>query len=302
MSKSDNPQRVGLIGWPVEHSISPVMLNAAFDALDLNWRYDLYPISPDQFDQGIADLRAMGIRGFNITIPHKQTIIDHVDSLQQETQVIGAVNTVVAHQLDTGIRWEGTNTDCSGFLKDLIACIGDPQPQQRAIILGAGGAARSAVFMLARLNYQIVLVCRDSNKGLQLIRDIQRGLYGNRSADAVVTTQMRMQMRTIPWANLAQISGSVDLIVNCTPVGMWPNVDASPWPDDIPLPVGATIYDMIYRPEQTRLMQQANAAGLPAYNGLGMLVQQGAAAFEIWTGQQAPLAVMQQAAKRALQL
>lgn len=293
--------RVGLVGWPVEHSLSPTMFNALFEALDMPWNYETFAVEPADLAGMVSLLHEQGVRGFNVTVPHKRSIISLLDNIRPEARVIGAVNTVIPMDGDTA-RWQGTNTDIIGFHQDISSLMEPPEQGSYALILGAGGAARAAAYVLARTGYRLFIVSRDPARGLELIRDIQSGLAasGAGEADSFGSTQWRMQMRTIPWERLGQIKADIRLVVNCTPVGLWPDVNSSPWPEEVPLPPLATVYDMVYRPQETRLMQQARAAGLPAFNGLGMLVQQGAAAFELWTGKPARTDIMLAAAQRVL--
>lgn len=266
-------QRVGLIGWPVEHSISPAMHNAAFAALGLTeWRYDKMAIPPDVIKLSLRELRQHGYIGVNVTVPHKGAVLPFVRP-DEIAKAIGAVNTIDFRDN------RGTNTDVSGFMSDLAAH-GIDVAGKRVIVLGAGGAARSAVYGLHQAGAQIAIANRTPDKA----RFLAQGL----GVDAQVI-------------HLADVDAlEADLVVNCTTVGMWPRVDESPWPADIALPRGAVVYDMIYRPARTRLMAQAEAAGLQAVGGLGMLVRQGAAAFALWTGQDAPLDVMFAAARAEL--
>ncbi len=299
MSTAKAAKTVGLIGWPVEHSASPVMFNAAFEALGLNWRYEAFPVPPEKLERTLRDLHARGVLGFNVTVPHKQAILPHLDSILPEARAVGAVNTVTALADPTPI-WQGTNTDILGFQRDLLIHLPDPRPGMLALILGAGGAAHAATYVLARLGFQIMIVSRTPGRGLELIRSIQSGLRLGDAEHPIESTQWRMQIRTMTPDRLAELKTPIDLIVNCTPVGMWPNTEASPWPDGVPFPPTAFVYDMVYRPEQTLLVRQAQATGLNAVSGLGMLVQQGAAAFQRWTGTEAPIALMLDAARQVL--
>jgi shikimate dehydrogenase len=294
-------QEVGLIGWPVAHSVSPAMFDAAFAALGLNWTYEIFPIQPKDVRSGLQTLRERGLHGFNVTVPHKSAIIPYLNTILPEAKTLGAVNTVTAvHEKTT--YWEGTNTDIDGFQHDLLAHIRPPRPGAQALVLGAGGAARAAVYVLARLGFQVLIASRNPAHGLDVIRAVQAGLMlANPARGQIESTQWRMQFRTLPFDRLHEIKNRVDLIVNCTPVGMWPHVDESPWPDKVPLPLDATVYDMVYRPARTRLLRQAEAAGLVGISGLGMLVRQGAAAFRRWTGLEAPYEIMFNAARQMLE-
>lgn len=303
--KNGDVQQVGLLGWPVAHSVSPAMFNAAFESLGMNWRYTAFAVAPDQLKQTLHDLQRQGVRGLNVTVPHKQAVIPFVDVLHAEAKAVGAVNTITFTNSGGTVKLHGTNTDIEGFRTDLVAFLDmDETRPLRALVLGSGGAARAATYVLAQLGYQITVVARNPNRALELIRDVQIGFATPaRAIPADITsTQWRMKMVTVPWDRLGQVSSRADLIVNCTPVGMWPQDNESPWPDHVPIPATAIVYDMVYRPTKTRLIRQAEAAGARAIGGLGMLVKQGAAAFRLWTGQEAPLDVMTQAAQKALEL
>ncbi len=272
--------KVGIIGWPIEHSLSPIMHNAAFRALGMDdWQYDAMPIPPDIVHYGIIQPQRHGYIGLNVTIPHKEAVMFYVKP-DDVARAIGAVNTV-------DLRGEpiGTNTDVTGFIDDLHAH--DVQLKgERVIVLGAGGAARAAVYGLAREGAQVIVVNRTKIRAQEMVANLalNAGVQG-------------VDVQTLDEA----VEQPVSLIVNCTSVGMWPNTEATPWIEGVPFPKGVTVYDMVYRPEVTRLMKQAEQHGGRAIGGLGMLVRQGAAAFKLWTGRDAPLEVMFAALKEALQ-
>lgn len=257
--------KVGVIGWPVEHSLSPVMHNAAFAALGMaDWYYDRIAIPPDIVRLSLRELRDHGYIGLNVTVPHKQAVMPFVKA-DAIARAVGAVNTI---DFRTN---EGTNTDVIGFMDDLTAHAIDVRGQ-RVLVLGAGGAARAAVFGLVRAGAEVLVV----NRTLERAQNLAIDLGGS--------------IRALPFEQV--VHEPVTLIVNCTSVGMWPHTHESPWPQELPLPRDAIVYDMIYRPAKTQLMLQAEAAGLRAIGGLGMLARQGAAAFQRWTGVRAPLDVM----------
>ncbi|NWG17368.1 MAG: shikimate dehydrogenase [Chloroflexi bacterium] len=253
------------------------MHNAAFAALGLDdWSYELLPIPPDIVRQGLRTLRDEGgFIGVNVTVPLKQAVMPYIKP-DDRARAVGAVNTINFRDNT------GTNTDVAGFLGDLEAN-GVTVPGRRVIVLGAGGAARAAVYGLARAGARVTVVNRTPEKARLMLADLalSAGIQG-------------VEAKTLDEA-LEQ--DGVSLIVNCTSVGMWPHVDDSPWISGLPFPRGVTVYDMVYRPAMTRLMRQAEAAGGSVIGGLGMLVRQGAAAFEIWTGQPAPVEVMFEAAR-----
>lgn len=273
-------QLIGLIGWPVSHSFSPAMHNAAAQALGLNWVYVPLPVPPDKLATAVSSLSALGFRGVNVTVPHKQTVIPLLDELKPGAQAIGAVNTIM---VGADGRLTGRNTDWSGFLADLQAH-DVPVAGRDCLILGAGGSARAVAYGLATARARVHLLARRVAQAEGLIVDLRPSL-----PQAAFTSQSFTQLADVA-AKL-----TAPLIVNCTPLGMTPNEACSPWPTDVLFPSDATVYDLVYNPRRTRLMQQAEAAGCQAINGLGMLVQQGAKAFALWTGQEPDTAVMQQA-------
>ncbi len=271
-------KRVGVIGYPVEHSLSPVMHNAAFRALGMNdWRYDAMSIPPDILRLGLREPRNHGYIGINVTVPHKEAIMRFVRP-DEKARAIGAVNTVDFRD------GSGTNTDADGFLGDLAAH-DVPVAGRRALVLGAGGAARAAVYGLARTGAEVAIVNRTRSRAEQLAAHLaaSAGIGGLILLSAEEAAQWGM-----------------DLIVNCTSVGLHPHVSQSPWRRDLPFPAGVAVYDMVYRPARTALMRQCEARGGRAIGGLGMLARQGAIAFERWTGVEPPIETMIKALQEAL--
>jgi shikimate dehydrogenase len=271
--------KVGVIGWPVEHSISPAMHNAAFQALGLtDWFYDRIAIPPDIVGHSLRTLRDEGgYVGLNVTVPHKQAVMRYVKP-DEIARALGAANTIDFRD-DTA-----TNTDVAGLIDDLLA--NDVRlAGENVVVLGAGGAARAAVYGLVHAGARVGVVNRTREKAQVMLADLtlSAGIRG---------------VEVLSLEEAAQ--GDVSLIVNCTPAGMWPHEDASPWPENVPFPRGVTVYDMIYRPRFTRLMATAETHGGRAIGGLGMLVRQGAASFVKWTGVEPPVEVMFEAAEAAL--
>ena len=271
--------RVGIIGWPLGHSLSPAMHNAAFQALGMaDWQYDLLPIPPDELGSHLRKLRDEGgYRGLNVTIPLKEAVLPYV-APDKTAAALGAVNTI-----DFRTK-RGHNTDAGGLLADLKAQ-GVRLPRRRTLVLGAGGAARAALYALARAGAVLALHNRTVARAERLIADLGGQVELLRPEELAT------------WRPL--------LVVNCTSVGMEQAGDAtatqaSPWPERTPVPTRMTVYDMVYRPARTQLMAQVEAQGGRGISGLGMLVQQGALSFEIWTGRKAPVAAMRAAAEREL--
>ena len=271
-------KRVGVVGWPIEHSLSPVMHNAAFQALGMDdWVYDAMAVPPDIPRHAVIEPKRHGYIGLNVTVPFKQAVMTYVHP-DDKARAIGAVNTIIYGD-DIG-----TNTDVDGIIDDLLAH--DVALEgERVIVLGAGGAARAAVYGLWQQGADVVVVNRTLSRAQDMLMQLTMS-GGVQNVQAVTLDEA--------------VEREPSLIVNCTSAGLWPDVDTSPWVDGIALPRGITVYDMVYRPAKTRLMQQVEQAGGRAIGGLGMLVRQGAASFRLWTGVEPPVDVMYKAAEDAL--
>ncbi len=272
-------KRVGVIGFPVEHSLSPIMHNAAFAALGMrDWQYDAMSIPPDILRLGLREPKNHGYIGINVTVPHKEAIMEYVRP-DEKARAIGAVNTV---DFRNNV---GTNTDADGLINDLranqVAIRG-----QRVLVLGAGGAARAAVYGLLREGASVVIVNRTKSRADKLVAQLRAS--ARVKGAAVMTLD-----QAADWG--------MSLIVNCTSVGLHPHIEQSPWIHGVPFPEGLTVYDMVYRPANTALMQQCIAHGGRAIGGLGMLARQGAIAFELWTGVEPPIDLMVRALQEALE-
>ena len=266
--------RLGVLGWPVAHSRSPAMHNGALAHLGMkDWRYQLLPVPPELFDQATRALGAAGFVGANVTIPHKHAALGLADEGSQAAREIGAANTL-SFSADGTIAAE--NTDAPG----LIAALGRPLRGLRALVLGAGGSARAAVWALREQGAAEVLVWnRTSARAEQLARDLG--------------------------ATAVRRPGPADLLVNCTSVGLNPLERSASEPEALNL-LGLTfdgvgkysyVVDLVYRPDPTPLLAAAQAHGLPIVDGLDVLVAQGALSFELWTARKAPLEVMREAAR-----
>jgi shikimate dehydrogenase len=311
---------VGLIGWPVEHSRSPAMHNAAFAALGLDWRYILLPTPPDQIEAVVARIRSGELQGANVTIPHKQAVMPLLDEIDPAAQAVGAVNTIVKQSA----RLIGFNTDTLGFKRSLIET-GVEVNDQPCAVLGAGGSARAVVYVLRELGAHVTVYARDVAKAQAMLnsltvpslsiechseaRSAEESLplignpvddHGDSSLPAKRVAQNDTIDRVSQLTQLSDIDPTTSLIVNTTPVGLSPNADASLWSDDVPFPKQVLIFDLLNNPTITRLMKQAAQAGLRAVNGWDMLVYQGAAAFEKWTGVEPPVDVMKQALAQSM--
>jgi shikimate dehydrogenase len=282
---SGSTQIVGLLGWPVSHSLSPAMHNAAFEYLNLDWRYVPLPVDPARtgaIPQAVAGLLALGLRGANVTVPHKQAVMSCVDRLAPAAEAIGAVNTIAVEK-DGSLL--GDNTDAAGFIGDLRDHGLDLQ-DRHVLVLGAGGSARAIVYGLAQAGVaQIAIANRTVAAAQALVAALQPHVRGCSIAAFALP------------ADLKGLAPQADLIVNCTSLGMTPNVDTCPWPQELPFRSGQIVYDLVYNPADTRLLRQAANSGAQAIGGLGMLVWQGAFAFERWTGTPAPVDIMRSAAE-----
>ena len=277
-------QVVGVIGWPIEHSVSPPMHNAAFRALGLDWCYVPLPVEPGKVSGVLQAIRTLGMRGINATVPHKQSLLSLVDELTPAARAIGAVNTVVVRE--DGCL--GHNTDAQGFLRALRESDFEPEGCS-ALVLGAGGASRAVVYALVSVGAHVTVLNRTSEKARALATDF-----------GPVNPEAYLESGALDAETVAQVATDLDLVVNTTPLGMWPHTDATVWPAGVGLPSGALFYDLVYNPRETLLMRQAKEAGSRAVDGLGMLVHQGAEAFALWTGQEPPVDIMYRACTTVL--
>ena len=271
---------LGVIGHPVEHSLSPIMHNAAIAYLGLDYVYLPLPVHPDNLQTAISGFAAIDLVGFNITIPHKQAITPLIAEISPTAKAIGAINTVWQ---TSGGTWAGTNTDVEGFIAPLQTYNRD-WSNQTAIVLGNGGAARAVVAGCAQLGFkETYVVGRNTTKLADFINS-----WGNSALST------RLLVRT--WDKLPSLIPQVNVIINTTPIGMYPNIGESPLSNEemALLATDAIAYDLIYTPSPTKFLQQALAKGATSIDGLEMLVQQGAAALAIWLQQPVPVDVMRQ--------
>jgi shikimate dehydrogenase len=256
------------------------MHNAAFRALGMDgeWLYDAMAIPPDIADYAVREPKRHGYIGLNITIPYKERALRFAIP-DEKARAIGAVNTIDFRDD------RGTNTDVDGLIGDLLAH--DVKLEgERVIVLGAGGAARAAVYGLWRSGADVLVVNRTFERAQEMLLQLTVSA-GIRSARAVTLQD-------------AAAAGAT-LVINATSAGMRPRTETTPWEPDVPVSAGMTLYDMVYTPSTTTLMRQFEQAGNRAIGGLGMLVRQGAAAFQIWTGVMPPVDVMADAARKELQ-
>ena len=273
---------VGLIGYPLGHSVSPSMQQAAFDHYDLDLRYEAWETEPAGFEAVIDRLRQPSTLGANITVPYKEAVVPVVDELDGLALEIGAVNTIV----NRDGRLVGYNTDAGGFLRALRQEGGFEPAGKRVVLLGAGGVARAAGFALARAGVKsFVITDIIMEKAHRLASDLE-------SLGSSVSVAEHF-IEALP---------PCELVVNCTPVGMRDSATDGQSPLGAELtPKGALVYDVVYNPIETPLLLDAKRAGARTLGGLAMLVYQGAMAFELWTGRAAPVDIMFEGAKGALE-
>lgn len=267
---------VGVMGWPLNHTLSPAIHTAAFRRLGIDWAYLTFPVPPQHLAEAIGGLRALGGIGVNVTIPHKEAVIAHLDQLSGDAVAIGAVNTIQR----MGERLIGHNTDVDGFREFVSGDAGIRVEGTDAVVLGAGGAARAVVKALDDLGARsIAIVARSSERGAAL-------------KDLVGTARARVE----PWDRAADLAQEAHMVVNATPLGT---------EGDDPVPgtrwhPGQSVVDLVYLPPTTPMVEAARSAGADAWGGVGMLVRQAAASFQVWTGQDPPLEVMSAAAVHAI--
>ncbi len=274
--------KYGVIGWPISHSKSPLLHNAAFTQLGLLGHYDAIAISPDDLSQKLSALITDGYRGLNVTVPHKEAILPLMTSLTPAAKAIGAVNTVIIGENKTCV---GDNTDAPGFIADLRDHGIDPCVP--AVVLGAGGAARAIIFgLLSAGCKELYLLNRDVNKAHKVASDMR--IY---FPDAVINI-LDNSLQSY------QVASSHSLIINCTSLGL-SKLDVLPWHPEVALSSRHIVYDLIYNPRETDLLQFAAQHQARAISGSGMLIHQAALAFSIWTGETPPIDIMQEAFENA---
>ena len=273
---------LGLIGYPLSHSLSPIIHAAALQSCGLQGDYSIFPNAPhdmDALNSLLARVRMKEIQGLNVTIPHKQTVIQFLDELTPTAKSIGAVNTIYFHDN----KLIGDNTDAPGFLWDVKKFLTTETPHVQlktlketcgesrshgefnVLVLGAGGSARAIVYALLTDSWDVTIAARRIEQANNLAKQFEK-------------------VRVIEYSVQTFKLTNVQLIINTTPVGMAPNTDESPWPQNLRFPSHTAIYDLIYNPRETKLVRDARLQGLQATTGLGMLIEQAALSFEIWTG------------------
>ncbi len=274
----------GVIGDPIEHTMSPAMHNAAFEEMGMDYRYVPFRVRREELGKAVEGMRALNVRGLNVTIPHKVSIIPFLDKLDIMVERVGAVNTIVN---DNGVL-TGYNTDATGFLQALLERGVEPEGKN-VVILGAGGASRAISFILAEKGADLVIL----NRRLELDWAEELAQRISQAFDREV------RALELSEKNLATVLEGAEVLVNATSVGMSPEAEATPVPARLLKP-GLVVFDIVYNPVQTRLLREAEEAGASIISGLDMLVWQGALSFEKWTGRKAPVDLMKREAMKAL--
>ncbi|MEP7284691.1 MAG: shikimate dehydrogenase [Chloroflexota bacterium] len=285
MAANYKSELVGVFGYPVAENPTGVMQEAAFAKLGLDWRYLTIEVKPEALADAMRGLRAMGMQGINLTIPHKVAVMALLDEIAPDAQMIGAVNTVRRD----GTRLIGENTDGKGFMRG-IREEGQIDPKgKRIAVLGAGGAARAITVELALAGAaELLILNRSRERGEAMVNDL--------------TTRTKTNARFQHWTTTYHVPNEVDILVNATSIGLYPDVEAMP---DVTLDgarADLLVCDVIPNPPETPLIKAARAKGLKVLTGLPMLVYQGAIGFEMWTGHKAPEAEMKAALSKAFGL
>ena len=274
---------VALLGDPVEHSLSPLIHNTAFAAQGLNFAFAALPVSRERIEDAVRGLSALHFVGAGVTIPHKQAVLSCLDEWSPRARAVGAANLIVCRP-DGSLL--GDNTDVTGFLAPLLP-FGDRLRDVEMAVLGAGGAARAVAYALLDTfrPRRLALVARTPSRAEALVADLA-GFDERGALEVHDAASARLAVR------------NAHLVVNTTPVGMYPAVDASPWPDAADFGEGHIVYDIVYIPEETRLLADAARRGATVIGGLDMLVEQAAAAYVQWTGRTMPIEAVKDALRK----
>ncbi len=278
MTISGKTRVCGVIGEPIEHTLSPIMHNAAFQALGLDYVFLAFRVKPAEVEAAVNGVRALNIRGLNVTMPHKTAIINHLDRVDLSAQIVNSVNTV----LNKENLLFGFNTDGVGAVKALKEN-GIELKGRKVLLLGAGGAARAIAYALAKEADELSVLNRTVKQAQAIARLLEKSFNKKIASGSLSPTDVELNIR------------DSDILINATSVGMKPKPDESPVAPKM-LRRNMAIMDIVYNPLETRLAKDAKAVGAQVISGVEMLIYQGAASFEIWTGKSAPIEVMRQAA------
>jgi shikimate dehydrogenase len=283
MTISGKTRVCGVIGEPIEHSLSPIMHNAAFQAVGLDYAFLAFRVKPAEVEAAVNGVRALNIRGLNVTMPHKTAIINHLDRVDLSAQIVNSVNTV----LNKENLLFGFNTDGVGAVKALKEN-GVELKGRKVLLLGAGGAARAIAYALAKEADELAVLNRTVKQAQAMARVLEKSFNKKIAAGSLSPNDVETNIR------------DSDILINATSVGMKPKPDESPVAAKM-LRRNMAVMDIVYNPLETQLARDAKAAGAEVISGVEMLIYQGAASFEIWTGKSAPVEVMRQAALSHLQ-
>jgi len=283
MAISGTTKVCAIIGDPVDHSLSPVMHNAAFNELGLNFVYVAFTVTANELKDAMLGAKSLGLRGLNVTMPHKNAVIDYLDFVDSTAEKIGAVNTI----LNNRGKLTGYNTDGSGTMIALQENGVDIE-EKKMVLLGAGGAAKAIAYKAAQDVDELVILNRTEDKAKELTNMLSN------------TFDSKITSGTLSLSVLKAELENADILINATSVGMHPDIESSPVPSDL-LHSRLCVMDIIYNPLTTKLLNDAKSVGATAISGLEMLIYQGAVAFEIWTTFPAPVEVMRNAALNALE-
>jgi len=273
---------VGLIGHPVEHSFSPPMHNAAFEALDMDYAYVPFDVDSGNLESAIEGASALNIKGFNVTIPHKVEVMKYLNELDEVASLIGAVNTIDFKDL------KGYNTDGIGAIKAIEE--ETSIKNKNVVIAGAGGASRAISFYIAKYGAEsLTILNRNVEKAESLAGDVlDSGLIGEVNSDSI--------------SEIGNCLAESDILIDTTPLGMHPHIDDEPIACAEDMHEDLVVFDAVYNPNETSLLKEAIKAGAKPVYGIKMLLYQGAESFRIWTGRDAPVHVMEDALKKTLNL
>lgn len=276
---------VGVFGHPVAENPTTVMQEAAFQALNLDWRYLTIEVLPQDLSDAMKGMRAFNMRGINLTIPHKVAVLEHLDEVAPDAKLMGAVNTVRRG----GSKLIGENTDGKGFIQSLRLEAETDPAAANVVLLGAGGAARAISVELALAGSEnITIVNRTAERGIALTN--------------LLNQETSVKASFVSWDEPYRVPNDTDILVNATSIGLYPNITAKPRIDYDTIESDMIVCDVIPNPPRTPLLQEAEARGAKTLDGLGMLVYQGAIGFEMWTGFDAPVEVMHKSLSAAFDL
>lgn len=270
----------GILAHPAGHSMSPLMHNTAFAHLGLGHHYHAFDVPPQDLPTALAGLRTLGISGVNVTIPHKEAVIPFLDELDYEAKLIGAVNTIV---LEEDGRLKGYNTDGAGYVRSLVTETELDLTGANILLLGAGGAAKGiSIYLLKGGCPRLTIANRTSARAKELEQQL---------LEYIALNKLKADIDVQKWEEVEHVIHDYNVIINTTPMGMWPNVNDTPISLQQVLP-GTIVSDIVYNPLKTKFLQIAEEKGAIIHEGLGMFVYQGAIAFELFTGETAPVEIM----------